>query len=228
MIRFSHLFNVFYPKTCVCCLRPLLDQETLICLHCRFDLPFVDNGDFTTNATTQIFQGRVAVKYGASLLYYHETGKTKQLIRELKYQNNQNVGVLLANWLGKALQEMEIAQEFDCIIPVPLHRKKLKKRGYNQLTEFGKYLSKILNTTYREDLLHRVSFTNTQTKKKRMDRFQNTNSKFLLSETQDLDHKHILLIDDVVTTGATLEACCRELQKAEGVKISLATMAITE
>lgn len=181
-----------------------------------------------TNTTTRIFQGRIAIEYGASLLYYHETGKTKQLIQELKYRNNQNIGILLADWLGNSLQKTNITKEFDFIIPVPLHRKKLKKRGYNQLTEFGKRLSEVFNVRYREDLLHRVSFTKTQTKKKRIDRFQNTNSKFLLSENHTLNDKHILLIDDVVTTGATLEACCKELQKASGVKISIATMAITE
>lgn len=106
--------------------------------------------------------------------------------------------------------------------------KKLKKRGYNQLTKFGQELGKILNIQYRDNLLKRVSFTQTQTKKKRLDRFQNTRSRFVLDHGEYLSNKHILLIDDVITTGATLEACCQELMKVNNVKISIATMALTE
>ena len=118
--------------------------------------------------------------------------------------------------------------DFDCIIPVPLHQKKLQKRGYNQLTRFGEKLAELLQIDYVENLLERVSFTNTQTKKKRLDRFQNTSSKFVLKDLKKLQNNHVLLIDDVVTTGATLEACCKELLKVDGIKISIVTMAITE
>lgn len=225
---FSSLFNIFYPTICVCCSEPLLDQENLICLTCRFDLPLVDNGKYTSNAITRIFDGRVDIQYGASILYYHDLGKAKELIHQLKYQNRQDIGVLLANWFGNKLIQFEGIHALDCIIPVPLHQKKLKKRGYNQLTTFGKRLSEILNLSYEEHALQRVSFTKTQTKKRRTDRFQNTDSKFLLSANHALNNKHVLLIDDVVTTGATLEACCKELEKAVGIKISILTMAVTE
>ena len=228
MKSLSHLFSLFYPEVCICCSTPLLDQEKLICLSCRFDLPFVDNGDYRNNLTTKIFMGRVRLEKAASFLYYHQTGKTKQLIHELKYRGNQEIGILIANWFGSQLTKSKNFKSFDCIIPVPLHQKKLKKRGYNQLTTFGKRLGELLQIDYREDLLQRVSFTNTQTKKRRLDRFQNTNSKFVLEDLITLQDKHILLIDDVVTTGATLEACCNELLKTNGIKISIATMAITE
>ena len=172
--------------------------------------------------------GRVPLEKAASFLYYHQSGKAKQLIHELKYRNNQKVGFFIAEWFGSQLAKAEEFNDFDCIIPVPLHQKKLKKRGYNQLTKFGERLAELLQIDYVENLLKRVSFTNTQTKKKRLDRFQNTSSKFVLEDLETLQNKHILLIDDVVTTGATLEACCKELLKVDGVKISIATMAITE
>jgi ComF family protein len=222
------LLNLFYPEVCVCCQEPLLDQEKLICLTCRFDLPFVDNGNYTSNTITKVFDGRIRIEYGASLLYYQDVGKTKELIHQLKYQSNQEIGVLLADWLGQQLIDSLHPITFDCIVPVPLHQKKLKTRGYNQLTTFGKRLGQLLNIPYLEDVLQRVSFTKTQTKKRRTDRFQNTDSKFLLSDSKQLNGMHILLIDDVVTTGATLEACCRELQKADGISISILTMAVTE
>lgn len=227
MKSLSHLFSLFYPNHCVCCSTTLLDQEKLICLACRFDLPFIDNENYTKNAVTKILEGRVSIQKGASFLYYHETGKTKQLIHELKYRGNQTIGSFIGNWFGKHLLHSNQFNDIDCIIPVPLHKKKLKKRGYNQLTEFGKSLSCILQATYLSELLQRVSFTHTQTRKKRLDRFQNTESKFVLKDLKALSNKHVLLIDDVITTGATLEACCNELQKTANIKISIVTMAIT-
>ena len=228
MKRVSYLFNLFYPKVCMCCDTHLLDQETLICLACQFDLPFVDNGDFIRNPVTKIFDGRVPIEMGASFLFYHEIGKTKQLIHELKYKGNENVGVYLANWFGKQLTSSQLFASCDCIVPVPLHRSKLKQRGYNQLTQFGRQLSKLIEVPYNETILQRISFTKTQTKKKRLDRFQNTHSRFVVEQPELISNKHILLIDDVITTGATLESCCRELLKGENVKISILTMAITE
>jgi ComF family protein len=228
MKSLSHLFSLFYPKVCICCQSHLLDQEKLICLTCQFDLPLVDNLNYQSNVVTRIFEGRVPVELGASYLFYHEMGKTKQLIHELKYRNQQNIGIAFANWLGHKMKESGAFQNIDCMVPVPLHQKKLKKRGYNQLTKFGKRLGEILDISYREDVLQRVSYTQTQTKKKRLDRFQNTNSRFVLKDPECIAHKHILLIDDVITTGATLEACCKELLQAKGVKISIATMAVTE
>ena len=212
------LVDLFYPRICVCCEENLLDQEQIICLSCRFDLPVVDNLDFITNPMSKIFEGRILLERGASFLYYRETGKTKRLIHELKYKRNQNIGVFIANWFGKTLVKSEQFKGLDYIIPVPLHKRKLKKRGYNQLTTFGKQLGELLEIEYNDKFLKRVSFTKTQTRKKRLDRFQNTDSKFVLEKPNLLTNKHILLIDDVVTTGATLEACFKELMKAENCK----------
>ena len=224
----KHLFNLFYPSTCICCEQNLLDQEKIICIECRADLPFAENGDFISNPLTLIFEGRVLIEKGASFLYYHPSGKVKKLIHELKYKNNQEVGEFLGKWFGERLLKSTKFKDIDFILPVPLHIKKQQKRGYNQLTKFGKSLSTVLHTKYLENVLIRSSTSKTQTFKNRVERFKNLMTNFSITDTTFLKNKHVLLIDDVVTTGATLEACCRELLKTENIKISIATIALTE
>jgi len=224
----QHLFNLFYPDTCVCCDQYLLDQEKIICIECRLDLPFIETGNSTYNPLLETLKGKVIVEEGTSFLYYHPVGKVKKLIHQLKYKNNQKVGVFLGEWLGLKLLETKAYNNIDYIIPVPLHKDKLRLRGYNQLTKFGETLSSILNIEYLEGILIRNTMAKTQTLKKRLDRFKSLVNNFSLISADLLKNKHVLLIDDVVTTGATLEACCNELLKVEGMKISIVTIALTE
>lgn len=224
----QHLFNLFYPDTCVCCEQYLLDQEKIICIECRLDLPFIETGNSTYNPLLETLKGKVIIEEGTSFLYYHPEGKVKKLIHQLKYKNNQKVGIFLGEWLGQKLLETKAYNSIDYIIPVPLHKDKLRLRGYNQLTKFGETLSSILNIKYLEDVLIRNTMAKTQTLKKRLDRFKSLVNNFSLIKAKLLKNKHVLLIDDVVTTGATLEACCKELLKIEGMKISIVTIALTE
>lgn len=224
----QHLFNLFYPDTCVCCDQYLLDQEKIICIECRLDLPFIETGNSTYNPLLETLKGKVFVEEGTSFLYYHPEGKVKKLIHQLKYKNNQKVGIFLGKWLGLKLLETKAYNSIDYIIPVPLHKDKLRLRGYNQLTKFGETLSSILNIEYLEGVLIRNTMAKTQTLKKRLDRFKSLVNNFSLINANLLKNKHVLLIDDVVTTGATLEACCKELLKIEGMKISIVTIALTE
>lgn len=224
----QHLFNLFYPDTCVCCDQYLLDQEKIICIECRLDLPFIETGNSTYNPLLETLKGKVIIEEGTSFLYYHPEGKVKKLIHQLKYKNNQKVGIFLGEWLGQKLLETKAYNSIDYIIPVPLHKDKLRLRGYNQLTKFGETLSSILNIKYLEGILIRNTMAKTQTLKKRLDRFKSLVNNFSLINANLLKNKHVLLIDDVVTTGATLEACCNELLKVEGIKISVVTIALTE
>ena len=224
----QHLFNLFYPDTCVCCDQYLLDQEKIICIECRLDLPFIETGNSTYNPLLETLKGKVIIEEGTSFLYYHPEGKVKKLIHQLKYKNNQKVGIFLGEWLGQKLLETKAYNSIDYIIPVPLHKDKLKLRGYNQLTKFGETLSSILNIKYLEGVLIRNTMAKTQTLKKRLDRFNSLVNNFSLINANLLKNNHVLLIDDVVTTGATLEACCKELLKIEGMKISIVTIALTE
>ncbi|MGB1041859.1 MAG: ComF family protein [Tenacibaculum sp.] len=161
-------------------------------------------------------------------MFYQKGGVTQKIIHQLKYKQQPEIGVFIAKWFGSLLKEEAVFKNIDFIVPVPLHEKKIKKRGYNQVTLFGETLSAILNTTYKPDVLVRKSLSKTQTFKHRFERFSNNNTKFVLTDKTMFEHKHILLIDDVITTGATLVSCCEELLKTKNITISIATIAYTK
>ena len=222
------IYSLFYPKICVCCKNLLLTNENLICTICRHDLPIICYRDFKKNKITDIFYGKTHIESANTFLHFQKEGKVKELIHNLKYKGRQEVGALLGDWFGAMLADFHIFDDIDIIIPVPLHKIKKRKRGYNQLTTFGQSLGRVLNKAYVEDILIRTSSSKTQTFKNRVDRFLSTSSRFYITDSLALKNKHILLIDDVITTGATLTSCCLELQKVEGIKISIITMAFTE
>lgn len=227
-MRIQNLLHLFFPSLCACCNRVLLKNEKVLCTFCRNDLPIIETQNHQKNTISSIFYGRIPIKNVVSFLYYRKEGITKKLIQELKYNGNQSIGTFLGNWFGKELKEKNVFSTVDYIIPVPLHPKKEKSRGYNQLTTFGKSLSNILQIPYKSDILSRVSSSKTQTLQQRFERFSNVDTKFFLKDTATLENKHVLLIDDVITTGATLEACCNELLKTKNITISIATIAYTE
>ena len=227
----KYLFNVshlFFPKICITCNIQLLTSEKLICTLCRHGLPIICYKNFKDNKIKNAFLGRIPIEKATSFLFYRKEGKTKQIIHSLKYKGNQEVGNFIGNWFGRVLKESNEFNDIDYIVPVPLHKKKLKQRGYNQLTTFGESLSKQLKSNYMPTALIKTSASKTQTFKQRFERFSNNETKFNLIDLEVFKNKHILLIDDVITTGATLEACCKELLKTENLKISIVTMAYTE
>jgi ComF family protein len=146
----------------------------------------------------------------------------------LKYKGQQQLGTFIGNWLGNEMLESDRFSTINQIIPVPLHPKKLRKRGYNQLTTFGLSLSQKLQVPYNDRVLIKISTTKTQTKKMRFDRWKNVQELFKVQNPSDLDNQHLLLIDDIITTGATLEACYEALSVVNNLKISLACMAYTK
>lgn len=221
------VLSIFYPSLCICN-KSLLKTESVLCSVCRHNLPIINIKSHTKNEIKNVFYGRVHIKKATAFLYFNKNNSTQKLIHQLKYKGNQKIGTLLGNWFGNQLKEQGAFTDIDYIIPVPLHPKKKSERGYNQVTTFGKSLGKTLNIDYLSGVLQRVSSSKTQTLKERFERFTNSNTKFFLTDTQILENKHILLIDDVITTGATLEACCNELLKTKNLSISIATMAYTE
>lgn len=223
----QNTFQLFYPEICIGCNNHLYKNEIVLCANCRHQLPLIKTTNYQNNEITAIFYGRTPIQKAVSFLYLKKEGITKQLILHLKYKKTQNIGTFIGHWFGTILHNSNEFCTIDYIIPVPLHPDKLRQRGYNQLTCFGKTLGKILNIKFSPFILKRISNTKTQTVKKRFERFSNGKTKFNLSDLTIFENKHILLIDDVITTGATLEACCKELQKTNNIHISIATMAFT-
>jgi len=224
---FKNLIALFYPETCVHCETSLFKTELILCAHCRHQLPLIKIDDYQKNEVKKVFYGLSAIHEVASFLYYDKDGITKKIIHALKYKNKQKVGSFLGKWFGETLKESKGFKKIDFIVPVPLHPSKLKERGYNQLTQFGESLGKVLNIKYTNNYLKKTATTTTQTFKNRFERFSDSNTKFKLTNKKIFKNKHVLLIDDVITTGATLEACCNELQKTDNITISIVTIAFT-
>jgi len=221
------IFNLFYPEQCAICKNQLVKGEKIICVSCITELPVTNFCNLKNNSVETSFYGRILIKEATSLFYFHKEGKVQKLIHQLKYKGNQQIGVVLGDWLGENMLESSRFNDLDAIITVPLHPKKLKKRGFNQLTKFGKSLSNKLQIPVIDDVLVKVFASQTQTKKSRFDRTTNVDEKFELLDHSILKNKHILLIDDIITTGATLEACSLALLHSKNIKISIATMAYT-
>lgn len=224
----NDIINLFYPKVCALCSNQLVENENVLCTFCRHDLALTNFKSFTNNKVTQSFYGKLPIEKGYALLFYRKEGSTQHLIHQLKYYGKQEIGTFFGDWLGSLLATSKEFNSIDFLIPVPLHKKRLKKRGYNQVTTFGKRLSYHLQKPFLENYLTRVSSTKTQTFKARFERFTNVNTKFSIRKKEKFVNKHIVLIDDVITTGATLEACANEFLTISGCKISVLTIAFTE
>lgn len=223
---FQSLINLFFPKVCYACNFLLSDNEKYVCTSCRHKLP-VTNFHFNNDDTVKrVFYGRVPIENATALLRFEKKGLTQTLIHNLKYKGFEDIGLFLGNWLGSELKQTNAYSNIDLVIPVPLHKKKLRKRGYNQVTIFAKQIAKHLDAEYVEDVLVKTTNTSSQVNKSRISRWFNNQEIFGAMNTHKLNNKHILLVDDIITTGATLEACSEILQKNNGVKISIATMAI--
>jgi len=228
MIFLNEILSIFYPELCLGCYEPLTTHENLICINCRHELPLTNFSFEKSNLVEKAFYGRIPIEGATALCYFLKKGIIQQLIHNLKYKNQQEIGKLLGDWLSEEMLQSNRFNTIDYIIPVPLHKKKLKKRGYNQVSEFGKSLSENLHIPYSEKILTRVSSTKTQTKKLRFERWKNVSELFFVENPSVLNNKHILLIDDIITTGATLEACYLALNKSKNIKISIACMAYTK
>lgn len=207
---------------------PLRDNEKVVCINCRHELP-VTNFHFENNdAVKKVLYGRVQLENATALLHFSKKGLVQELLHNLKYRGHENIGSFLGNWLGGELKTIENYKTIDVVVAVPLHKNKRRERGYNQVTKFGMAIAKALNAAYNETTLIKVRRAKTQVFKDRISRFDDANTRFALSETDTLKAKHILLVDDIITTGATMEACATLLNTIENVKISIATMAIAE
>jgi ComF family protein len=219
------LVNLLFPVTCPGCENPLQHNEAVLCTTCRHGLPFTHHYKDANNETAKKFLGRVDLEHASALLYFHKEGITQQLIHNLKYRAQQQVGHIMGEVYAPLLQQVEELQSVTHIIPIPLHPKKLRERGYNQVAKFGKALSGGLTIPYNDEILVRAAYNKTQTKKNRELRGSIINRSFAVNFTKAHHDKHFLLVDDVITTGATLEACGKLLLGIPGAKVSIVTIA---
>ena len=221
-----NLLNLFFPKVCLACQNYLTDNELHICTQCRHQLPLTNFHFDKSNAVHKMLYGRVKLEEATALLHFSKKGIVQQLMHNLKYRGYQVIGEFLGEWLGEELKTSNAYKAIDVVVPVPLHKSKQRKRGYNQVEKFGKVLAKALNADYNSDTLIKISATKTQVFKDRLKRSLNIEANFTISNKDTLKHKHILLVDDIITTGATIESCANALFSIEGIKLSVATMAI--
>ncbi len=179
-----------------------------------------------SNAFTERFWGRLPVVTGSALYYFNRKSPIQKALHRLKYQNQAEIGVRLGNVFGRLLKQSPFYQELEGIVPVPLHPKKEQLRGYNQSAMLAKGLADALQIPVMTSVLIRTAFSDSQTRKKRMARFDNVQEVFALKHTDRIRGKHLLLVDDVLTTGATLEACGKVLLEVPSVQLSMATIAV--
>lgn len=223
---FNYIIDLFFPKVCAGCHTILITNETVFCTNCRHELPLTQYHLDPKNEAVKKFYGKIAIEHASALLYFNKKGIVQELIHNLKYKGHEEIGTVLGNWYMEDLKELILETPFDVVIPVPLHPKKFRERGYNQVTTFGKALAKGLKINYNDTLLYRKKYSKTQSKKNLIGRSENIENIFDVHFTAENQNKHFLIVDDVLTTGATLEACSKALLKIPGAKISIVCMAM--
>jgi len=224
--RLVNIINHVFPQTCAGC-NFALSHENLLCSDCMYSLPITDHHKIPTNKFTNHFLGRVNIEKGAAYLNFRKDSIVQELMHKLKYSGKFFIGEVLGKMAAEEIEKINYLNEIDIIIPVPLHKIKMNIRGYNQCEAFAKGLSSYSNIPYSNDILLKIKNTSSQTSKSRTQRIENVERSFEVTRVIDLNGKHILLVDDVVTTGATLESCALVLQSAyPQIKISMYTIAI--
>lgn len=218
---------MLYPELCVGCSRPLFEHEALICTPCWYNLPETNFHKDPSNMAARQLWGRVKLENVTAYLYFIKASAVQSILHHLKYLAKPEIGELLGAKYGAMLKD-SVFSEATVVIPVPLHSKKLKKRGYNQSVHFAYGLTKELKLPIFTDCLMRSNVGDSQTSKKRFERYENMKEVFYVINPERLINQHVLLVDDVLTTGATIEACANVLLEVPGVKISVVTLAFTK
>ena len=219
--------SLFFPEYCFACQESLAKGENIICTACRIKLPYTNVHllNKADNLLLHRFFGKVPVKQALAYLYFRRSGRVQHLLHALKYKGVQEIGELLGNWYGKQLRENAFNTELDLILPVPLHRIKKQKRGYNQADSFARGLSNALEVPWQDQVLIRQKNTGSQTNKSRPERWANVAEVFKVAKPDRVLGQRILIVDDVLTTGATVEACALKLLQAGAKEVSIATIA---
>lgn len=228
MIRFSEIkesvLQLFFPHVCSGCGNNILSQETNLCMRCIAAMPETNFEIHPGNPVDKIFIGRLPLLNATAQFYFTKESLMQHLMHQFKYKGNKELGLQLGKIMGDSIKESGRFDQVDALIPLPLFPVKEKRRGYNQATVLCQGMMESMGIPVIDKAIIRPQHTETQTKKGRIERWKNMEGKFVLSNPDLIKNKHLLLVDDVITTGATLEACGSELLKAPGVKLSVATL----
>jgi ComF family protein len=218
------LVGLIYPRYCAACGITLFRNEEVLCLNCYIDLPRTGFHSFDDNDVARLFWGRIPVRHATSFIYFNKDSHYKNILHEIKYKHQQHVGFEMGRLFALELKDTPFAR-VDFIVPVPLHHKKMRQRGYNQSELIANGISEVLHIPVATDVVVRTSQTLTQTRKTRYERWENVKDKFQVQNPSKLMNKHVLLVDDVITTGATIEACATALLAVKDVSLSVASLA---
>lgn len=223
------LASLLYPKLCLICEKGLAANSTdTICLSCLQSLPYTDYYLLPENPVTDRLAARVRLVFGGAYCYYRSGGRMQPVIHALKYYNRPGIGISLGSDYGLQLKDVKALGDLDFIVPVPIHPKRLHERGYNQAEKIAQGLAQVLEKPVLDTAIFRKKFEASQTKKGLDERVRNVSEVFGASSNKPLDGKHILLVDDVLTTGATIESCADSLVAAyPNIRISVAVLGIT-
>lgn len=222
---FSDFTGLLFPGECLCCGQTLFRDETILCFDCVVNIPRTGFHLERNNPVEQLFWGRLNLERATSFFTFRKGSSYQKLMHALKYKGSRETGIEMGRLFAAEISESGFFHDIDMLVPVPLHHRKERQRGYNQSAVIAEGMALITQLPVGSGVLSRRHYTETQTRKGRWERWKNVEDLFVVSQPDAIKYRHLLLIDDVVTTGATLEACGNELLKTEGVRLSVATLA---
>lgn len=220
--------SLLFPRCCVVCGRPLAKGEECICAMCNINLPRTNYHLQKDNLVEQLFWGKIPLERATSFFFYRKGSDFRQILHQLKYGGQKEIGAIMGRYMASELTVSGFFEGIDVIIPVPLHKRKQRIRGYNQSEWIARGISAVTGICIDTEVIVRRKHTDTQTRKSTFERWENVDGIFELHHAESLKGKHLLVVDDVLTTGATTVACASRLMEIEGVRISVLTLAVAE
>ena len=225
---FGPLFHLFFPRCCAVCGASLIEGEDTICTRCNIDMPRTNYHKMKDNPVERMFWGKFPLERATSFFFYRKGSDFRQVLHQLKYGGQKEIGAIMGRYMASELQASDFFHGVDVIIPIPLHKKKQQIRGYNQSEWISRGIMAVTGIPVDTEAIIRRKNTETQTQKSALERWENVDGIFELHRSEYLAGKHILIVDDVLTTGATTVACASRLAEIEGVRISVLTLAMAE
>ena len=218
--------NLIFPSFCLACREEEIEENRFFCVRCLLDFPYTDHLENPNNKVVEAFYGRIPITFGGALLYFGKGGIVQEMMHRLKYEQTPEIGTRLGEIAGEKLRSLVPIHHFEVVVPVPIHRKRLHTRGYNQSAVFGRALADASGIPFDEHSFIKHEHTESQTKKTRAERIKNVENSFSVIHPERVKGRHILLVDDVITSGATLEACGKILLAHGAAKISVFSIAV--